>query len=159
VRAVHLASAALVLVAAAAAPAAPGSGDPPPVRARGGYVGAEACGSCHPQVLESWRRTAHARASAPDRLGPRARDPSCLSCHSTGDAVSGRGRLAGVQCEACHGPGGAYAMDDVMRNAHLARALGLRETRDLDAVCLRCHQESLRPEPFDAREAWRQIAH
>jgi hypothetical protein len=106
----------------------------------GRWVGSEACGSCHPDQLAAWQKTAHARAA--DRLGarPRAR---CLGCHATGDAPAGKAAALEVGCEACHGAGGDYAEDDLMRDLPLARALGLRDLstkESRDAVCAGCHR-------------------
>ncbi len=42
-------SAVLILLSAVTAPA-------------GDYVGNETCGMCHPDILESWAETAHAKA-------------------------------------------------------------------------------------------------
>lgn len=107
--------------------------------ARGDYVGSATCGTCHPRELAAWQATAHARAvtSLPPR--PAAR---CLACHGTGDAPAGRAYFAEVGCEACHGPGGHYAEDDVMRDPPLARALGLVDVTapaTRAATCGRCH--------------------
>lgn len=107
--------------------------------ARGDYVGSATCGTCHPRELAAWQATAHARATASLPAKPRAR---CLACHGTGDAPAGRAYFAEVGCEACHGPGGHYAEDDLMRDRPLAIALGLRDTRDpavRASVCRRCH--------------------
>lgn len=108
----------------------------------GQWVGSDTCGSCHPSQLAGWKETRHARAA--DRLGakPRAR---CLGCHGTGDAPAGKAAFLEVGCEACHGAGGHYAEDDIMRDAALAHALGLRDlstdTAAL-AVCAGCHRGS-----------------
>jgi hypothetical protein len=45
-----------------------------------------------------------------------------------------------VGCEACHGPGRLYAARYVMRDAELARALGLVVPGEKG--CLACHGES-----------------
>jgi hypothetical protein len=129
-----------LLLLALAAPAAAGPKD---------HTGADACGACHPAILASWKTTAHARASDASVLGARARDGVCLSCHATA-------RLAGVQCEACHGPGAAYSPADVMRDLPLARALGLR---DAAASCKRCHVGSTTPRAFDFAREWARIRH
>src|SRR5512142_1877451 len=99
------------------------------------WTGSAACGACHPKEEAAWKLTAHARAS--DRLGaqPKAR---CLACHGTGDAPAGRAIETDVGCEACHGAGHDYAEDDVMRDAPLAAALGLRDAPA--AVCTACHR-------------------
>ncbi len=107
--------------------------------ARGDYVGTATCGTCHPRELAAWQQTAHARSSASLPARPPAR---CLACHGTGDAPAGRAYFAEVGCEACHGPGGHYAADDLMRDLPLARALGRRDTRTPTAraaICRQCH--------------------
>jgi hypothetical protein len=124
------------------------------------YLGAAACGACHPAAAKAWQASAHARASSPDVLGRHARDAACLTCHATGE---GAHWVAGVQCEACHGAGVAYAAaDDVMRDAPLARALGLRDLRkNPAAMCARCHlgDGGTRAAPLDYARAWKRIAH
>ncbi|HVV81949.1 MAG TPA: multiheme c-type cytochrome [Kofleriaceae bacterium] len=118
--------------------------------ARGDYVGSATCGTCHPRELAAWQRTAHARAvtALPARTSAR-----CFACHGTGDAPVGRAYFAEVGCEACHGAGGHYAVDDVMRDAPLARALGLADVTSpagRAAVCARCHTgRGTRLQPVD----------
>lgn len=138
-----------VLLAARGARAAPAD-----------YVGQAACATCHPAVAKTWLASAHARAAAPEVLGRRARDAACLTCHATGEGA--RNLLPGVQCEACHGAGAAYAAaEDVMRDRPLARALGLRDlAKDPAAVCARCHAGGgTRAARFDYPTAWKKIAH
>ena len=110
--------------------------------AKGSWVGSARCGDCHPTQLAGWEETRHARAA--DRLGakPKAR---CLGCHGTGDAPAGKAAFREVGCEACHGAGGHYAEDDLMRDPALARALGLRDLSTEAAalaVCAGCHRGS-----------------
>src|SRR5512143_3624713 len=107
-----------------------------PAAALGGdLVGPEGCKACHPAAFESWRETAHARAQ--ESLPPRSRqDPRCTACHAP-DLDKG---VAGVSCEACHGPGQAYAQSYVMRDPELARAVGL--CLGGEKTCLACHTES-----------------
>lgn len=120
------------------------------------YLGADTCGACHPAVLESWRKTAHARAAAAEVLGNRTRAGACLVCHATGEGASPRALLPGVQCEACHGGGAAYAVRDLMRDPPLARKLGLRDPM---TTCARCHRTRTSARPFDAAAAWERIRH
>jgi hypothetical protein len=125
------------------------------------YLGAAGCASCHADVQASWRRTAHARATASLSRAEAAR-PICRGCHATGEAPAGRSDLPGVQCEACHGPGADYAPDDVMRDPGLARLLGLRDLSTPQArapVCMRCHVQGTRTTPFDPEAAWQRIRH
>jgi hypothetical protein len=98
-------------------------------------VGAETCKACHAAAYEAWRASPHARAreSLPERSQD---DKRCLSCHAP-DVEDG---LAGVSCETCHGPGQLYSARYVMRDAELARALGLAEVGA--RTCAGCHTES-----------------
>jgi len=104
-------------------------------RAAGDKVGPETCKACHPSAYEAWRLTPHARAleSLPERS---RKDGRCLSCHAP-DAADG---IAGVSCEACHGPGRIYAARYVMRDPELARAVGLSDPGE--KTCLGCHTDS-----------------
>lgn len=116
----------LLAIAAALAPALAPAGD---------LVGPETCKACHPAAYAAWREGPHARAL--ESLPERSRgDRRCLSCH----APAAEAGLAGVGCEACHGPGRLYAARHVMRDAELARALGL--VAQAEKVCLACHGES-----------------
>jgi hypothetical protein len=126
---------------------------------RADYVGAEACGRCHPAAYAAWQASAHARAV--ERLGP-SPEGRCLACHTTGEAPAGPAFFAGVTCEACHGPGAGYAAEDVMRNPHLARAVGLRDLSTparRAALCNTCHRAATRLAPFEPEGAYRRIEH
>lgn len=94
------------------------------------YVGSDTCRRCHLAQHRSWQQTAHAKAF--ELLQPGVRpdvktrvnlDPEqdyranefCLRCHTVGYLQPGgfvslqeTPELAGVGCESCHGPGGAY---------------------------------------------------
>jgi hypothetical protein len=48
--------------------------------------------------------------------------------------------VSAVSCEACHGPGAIYAARYVMRDAELARAVGLVDPGE--KTCLACHTDS-----------------
>lgn len=99
------------------------------------YVGAEQCGTCHEKEYADWKASGHATALA--RLSKRqAADPACRGCHTTSPDKDDP-RLAGVQCESCHGAGSLYAPRYVMRDERLAKLLGLEEvTKD---TCRACH--------------------
>jgi hypothetical protein len=117
--------------------------------ARRDWTGSAACGRCHPGELAAWQATAHATTQR--RLAPRA-EPRCLACHATGDAPAGPAIAIEVGCESCHGAGAAYAEDDVMRNAVVARALGLADLttpKARAAVCAQCHTRTTRGKLFD----------
>jgi hypothetical protein len=98
-------------------------------------VGPDTCRACHPSAYDAWAASPHARAR--ESLPERSRnEPRCLSCHAP-DAEDG---LAGVSCEACHGSGRTYSAPYVMRDAELARAVGLLEAGP--KTCAACHTES-----------------
>jgi cytochrome c5 len=116
--------ASLVLAALAARPAVAGE-----------TVGPETCKACHPSAYQAWSTGPHARAQ--ESLGERHRaDARCLACH----APQRDEGLTGVTCEACHGPGRLYAARYVMRDAELARAVGLSDPTE--RTCLACHTDS-----------------
>ena len=124
------------------------------------FVGSATCGSCHEREYAIWAASPHARAY--DSLGDQRGRATCRACHATGDAPTGPAYARGVGCESCHGPGAAYAPEDIMRNAHLARALGLVDLSTPEArhaVCSGCHVAKTRLQPFEPEAAWRRIAH
>jgi hypothetical protein len=117
-----------------------------------GYLGAEACRSCHPSAYDVWQKSAHARAwrsLPPERRG----DPKCQSCHSPDPG----GLAAGVQCESCHGNGRDYAFDFVMKDRPLARTLGLADAGL--RRCKTCHLQDGVMSAFDYRSKMSAIAH
>jgi hypothetical protein len=80
----------------------------------GDYVSYKACIECHPQVVESWKNTPHAKAfeTLKTQGEEKQKNPGCLKCHVIGFDKDGgfidmdlTPELKGVQCESCHGPG------------------------------------------------------
>ena len=85
------------------------------------FVGATNCEQCHTATFDDWLDTPHAVAFV--NLDPADQsDPECLACHNTT-----QNSLEGVQCEACHGPGGLH------------RGLGPIGLSYQDSNCQRCH--------------------
>lgn len=92
------------------------------------------------------------------------KDQNCLPCHVTGYRERGgfvslktTPRLAGVQCEVCHGAGGGYLKPNLMslKNKEYKRsdlvAAGL--VAPSPEVCKTCHnQKSPFYKPFDYEE-------
>jgi hypothetical protein len=98
----------------------------------GEYEGRKKCGGCHKSQLESWKRTAHAKALRSLEAGEKAEakkkagldpdkdfseDEKCVGCHVTGFGQEGgydiedpSKYLIGVGCESCHGPGAEYRL-------------------------------------------------
>ena len=155
------------------------------------YIGAAACGKCHPTEYAALRDTPHARAldrlAAPAPIAwstPRHKrgrtglaDPACLRCHTTGygrpggypavaqppPAAGAQARapvphpMAGVTCEACHGPGKAHADDPKKPGAILRLAGGCPECSVLP-ICRTCHDDANDPD-FDPRIALHKARH
>lgn len=78
-----------------------------------GYVGSEACRTCHPEASDQWAHSSHAAAFNTLLTVGRQFYPECVSCHVTGFGYETgyrintpeRNHLAEVGCETCHGPG------------------------------------------------------
>ena len=118
------------------------------------YVGARRCKTCHPAEYAHWKTTEHARAAKRLSAAER-RDPRCAGCHST-SAANG---LEGVQCESCHGPGRYYWPEHVMKDAALAKAVGLT-AGDKKGTCVSCHTaDTASVEPFNFTAALRAVRH
>jgi hypothetical protein len=114
---------------------------PPPAPANPAFVGAAACGACHPAQLQQWASSRHARAL--DALVRRRQDrnPECVRCHVTGyddregyrlGAVGGVD-LGNVQCEACHGFGREH------------RGKGRIRASVPESICRKCHSTENSP--------------
>lgn len=121
------------------------------------YVSAERCESCHQFAFEKWQRGPHADAHLVLSEAER-KDPKCTTCHSMVAVADGDPRYVGIQCESCHGPGRYYYPNYVMRDAKLARAVGLVDQSE--AICVRCHTAAVPSlESFDFDTAWSRIDH
>ena len=110
-----------------------------PTRTGGSYVGAAACMSCHPAESAQWRTTAHATAFRTLLDRHRNYQPRCVVCHVVGFGTptgyrlgAADERLANVQCETCHGPGGAHIASPAKGNI---------QGKVPEPVCLSCHDE------------------
>lgn len=82
------------------------------------YIGGSICRGCHPTAHDGWEDTAHNHALDTLKAIGQAGNSRCLPCHTVGYGLPGgfvseatTPRLAGVQCENCHGPGGAHVAD------------------------------------------------
>jgi hypothetical protein len=128
-------------------------------------VGSESCAVCHAKAYQSWRVDPHARA-AQSLTEAQKQNPGCTICHSpelfqrtlaaaaqAPVPLQDNGRLeTGVGCESCHGAGQYYSPSYVMRDAELARAVGLVDPGQKS--CLSCHgvsSPSLAPFDFAAK--------
>ena len=146
------------------------------------YVGSAACKECHPTAYEALRDRPHTGTTA--RLAKPAwnhwrvprykrgvvgiRKAKCLRCHVTGygrpggfpaDVPDGPAShaMAGVGCEACHGPGKAHA-DDPKELRAIARLGGTCNECNVLPICRQCHDDTNSPE-FDYRTALPKARH
>jgi len=146
------------------------------------HVGSAACGKCHPTEYKALKDGAHAKAleplakAAPSGWSvPRHKRgvvgisrPECVRCHVTGFGGPGgfpsaipakplEHPLAGVGCEACHGPGKAHAADPKKPKAILHLGGTCPECNIL-TICRQCHDDENSPH-FDYRQALPKARH
>jgi hypothetical protein len=124
------------------------------------YIGAQACIECHGATHDSFENTAHAGAftNADFVASGGQTNNSCVVCHTVGYGLPNGfvsikdkntyPRLAGVQCESCHGPAGNHAAnpDDFTARPKIELA---------GEVCGGCHTGSHQP----TYEEWKTSGH
>ena len=128
------------------------------------YMGVAKCKKCHKDKklgdqYSRWKELKHSKAykgldSDKSRevaqkagvTGDPQKSDKCLKCHVTAHGVPAEriGPLFkiedGVQCEACHGPGRAYAKRSVMKKVEKAKAKGLVPKPAAES-CKKCHSD------------------
>lgn len=101
------------------------TGQPP----AGEFKWAGACKDCHAAEYKAWSDTKHARAITRLSAAERESD-TCVRCHITGaKTLAADNTNANVQCEECHGPGGAHMEGD-------PKAI---TRKPAEKVCVQCH--------------------
>ena len=120
-----------------------------------GYIGDMACGVCHQTEGTSWALSHHAIAYRTIFMAERTEDEACVGCHVTGMGEPGgfelgdhSSNLAGVTCEACHGPGERHV--NVQTPTPNGRLGG--------NFCVKCHDPDNSPQ-FEFNKYWPKIAH
>jgi hypothetical protein len=146
------------------------------------YVGTATCAKCHPTEYKALKDGFHLQAlrtlekPCPSRWDVPAhkrgavgiRKPECVRCHVTGFGRPGGyptavpadphdSPLAGVGCEACHGPGKTHADDPKKPNA-IAKLSGTCAECNILPICRQCHDDANSPR-FDYRKAMGQARH
>ncbi len=116
------------------------------------YLGSGWCGSCHGEIEKKWSESHHAQAIKSLEKKKREFDLECLTCHVTGlgdkSAVGGfvsleaSSKMVGVQCEACHGPGGKHAQSPLKTKMKLVT----------EKNCRICHNHDTDPDFSFARD-------
>jgi hypothetical protein len=102
----------------------------------GKYQSPQRCRECHESEFRAWSNTTHANASFDPVFQvhlQQAEEPGeCFACHTTGySAITGQFVLAGVTCEACHGP---------YRVGHPQESMIIAASEEL---CGACHPSTL----------------
>ena len=133
----------LILISLAAAAVMTAADDQPE---QNEYVGnsAKQCALCHQQQVEAWQQWP--MATTWERLSEKEQaDSECIACHSTGFGDSGgfaslkeTPNLAGVHCEACHGPA-KHHLAAPMMDREQRRSTILNPDRD---CCESCHNDN-----------------
>jgi len=124
------------------------------------YVGAAACSACHEAQFRHWQTTAHATAHTTDRARS-APDEKQYRYHTGTGSTSGHpepGR-EGVQCEACHGPGGRHAKEPDKKGHDYIVSLSQEcSSCVVEQICRTCHGPEDDPE-FDFNASFPKIRH
>lgn len=152
------------------------------------YVGVKKCRPCHMAEAKAWEQTkmskvfellkpgAAADTKKAHNLDPNkdyTTDATCLGCHTTGygkggfTSLAATPDLAGVTCEACHGPGGGYVKPELMSLTNKEFKLDAVKAAGLvlpDAkTCQGCHNEKSpfvkKGDPFDFEKRKSQGVH
>lgn len=78
------------------------------------YLGVDKCKMCHAKQFATWQKMKHMKAIE-SLTAEEQKNPECVKCHVTGYGKTGgfesmekTPKMAGVQCEACHGAGSAH---------------------------------------------------
>jgi len=106
------------------------------------YVSEKRCYMCHRSQAKQHESTVHAKSFKSLLDHSQDKNPKCLSCHTTGygkpsgfmDAKS-TSDLAGVGCQACHGPGSAHVEEGLSKEQRLQTID--KTTTD---TCIKCHK-------------------
>lgn len=122
----------------------------------GTYQSPQRCRECHEAEFQAWSNTTHAKASFDPIFQvylQQAEEPGeCFACHTTGyNALTGQFVLAGVTCEACHGPYRpehpqesmlVATSEDLCGSCHTSTVLEWNSSRHgkVNVTCVDCHE-------------------
>ncbi|MCL4833958.1 MAG: hypothetical protein KJZ86_16060 [Caldilineaceae bacterium] len=121
-----------------------------------GYESPQRCRECHEEVYQAWSQTSHANALfdpiVRTYMQTIEQPGECFACHTTGyNTNTGQFVLAGVTCEACHGPyrpqhpqeSMAIATSpDFCGSCHSSTRAEWESSRhgQIGVICLDCHE-------------------
>jgi hypothetical protein len=122
----------------------------------GNYQSPQHCRECHEAEFRDWSDTTHAQASFDPifqvYLQQVEKPGECFVCHATGyDTTTGQFVLAGVTCEACHGPYRAEhpqesmmiaASTEMCGNCHASTLVEWQSSQhgNVGVTCIDCHE-------------------
>lgn len=125
----------------------------------GEYVGGAVCQDCHPDHYRKWFLSSHAKAYKSLKTGSQKTDPVCLRCHTTGFTGTFNPNLAGVQCEACHGPSSAHASTAKGSSPSPTPSFPPDcKSCEVIKICMPCHNQKQSPD-FDFNSYYQRIRH
>ncbi|MCY3720916.1 MAG: multiheme c-type cytochrome [Candidatus Poribacteria bacterium] len=112
--------------------------------ARSGYVGSQACATCHRKEFDQWAHTSHATAFNTLLTVGKQFYPECVSCHVTGFryetgyqiGTEEKQHLIDVGCETCHGPGKQHITTPLTTNIR---------GEVTHQICMECHTPTHSP--------------
>lgn len=120
------------------------------------FAGDQACAQCHQVQHSIYSKSSHASAMQTLINKGKHEDPECVACHSLGSTLEGgfvsvadSPQFANVQCENCHGPRKAHAMDPTVKLPK--KVVG-------ESVCITCHNRQ-HSSGFVFSKYWEKIKH
>jgi hypothetical protein len=121
------------------------------------YGSTTLCQGCHEVEFEQWKTTEHAHAFETLKAKGLDREPSCMSCHTTGFLLPGGAQnfetatthFTDVGCEACHGPSVAHVLS---KDKHQGTQRAVAPQ-----VCLGCHTPDQNRGPFVIADAMKEV--
>lgn len=124
------------------------------------YMGESKCRKCHIKDSKTWKETNHSKAF--DYLNAeQQKDPECVKCHTTGYGKGGfttideTPKLTNVQCEQCHGPGGAHVpMMEQLKKDKVDKAEYPEDKKinNTPTGCTECHNPHKKHAPVDKKK-------
>jgi len=104
------------------------------------YVSGTKCKTCHIKSFKAHAESAHASAFENVKLAGEETNTICLQCHSTGNGKPGgfldvqtTPDLAGVTCQACHGPGSMHIEAPKEKKSETI-------AKTAPEMCIKCHK-------------------
>ena len=120
-----------------------------------GYVGSDACQSCHRAEFATWQSSPHGHSVQSLERAGKAGEAACLTCHTTAFGREGgfpetakiedHPDMARVGCESCHGAGGDHVGETAKR---VGTILSLGDKCDscvILKICGSCHDDANDP--------------